>query len=233
MPIGVFIDCFCILLGATVGSKFKSVIPNHIKEPLNIIFGICAISIGIVSCIKLKSLPAVILSLILGDLIGELIKLDTHIKNAFSKIILKLNFNIEDDYEEYMNFYIIVAVTFCASGTNIFGALNEGMTGDMTVLISKAVMDIFASVIFATTLGYAINLIVIPQCLILSILFYLSKLIMPIISQTMLSDFIAVGGILTFVLGLSILKIIKINVANLLPALVLIFPASYIFGLLF
>lgn len=132
-----------------------------------------------------------------------------------------------------MNFYIIVAVTFCASGTNIFGSLNEGMTGDMTVLISKAVMDIFASVIFATTLGYAINLIVIPQCLILSTLFYLSKLIMPIISQTMLSDFIAVGGILTFVLGLSILKIIKINVANLLPALILVFPASYIFGLLF
>ena len=79
-----------------------------------------------------------------------------------------------------------------------FGALNEGMTGDMTVLISKAVMDIFASVIFATTLGYAINLIVIPQFLILSTLFYLSKLIMPIISQTMLSDFIAVRGYFNF-----------------------------------
>lgn len=220
-------------MGGTLGAKFKSVIPNHIKEPLNIIFGISAISIGIVSMIKLNSLPAVILSLILGCLIGELIKLDTHIKNVFSKLIRKLNFNIEGDYEEYMNFYIIVAVTFCASGANIFGALNEGMTGNMTILLSKAVMDIFASVIFATTLGYAINLIVIPQCLILSALFYLARLIMPAISQAMLSDFIAIGGILTFVLGLRLLSIIKIDVANLLPALILVFPASYIFGLLF
>ncbi|SHK07166.1 DUF554 domain-containing protein [Propionispora hippei] len=232
MPIGVLVDCFCILLGGTLGSKFKSVIPDHIKKPLNIIFGISAISIGIVSMIKLKSLPAVILSLILGCLIGELIKLDTHIKNIFSKLICKSNFNIEGDYEEYMNFYIIVAVTFCASGANIFGALNEGMTGDMTILLSKAVMDVFASVIFATTLGYAINLIVIPQCLILSTLFYLARLIMPAVSPAMLSDFIAIGGVLTFILGLSILKIIKIHVANLLPALMLIFLTSYIFGLL-
>ena len=71
-----------------------------------------------------------------------------------------------------MHFYLIVTVTFCASGTNIFGAINEGLTGDFTILLSKAVMDIFASTIFAP-LGFAMNLIVIPQFIILTGFFYL------------------------------------------------------------
>lgn len=231
MPIGVLIDCFCVLLGGLLGSKWKKKIPIRIQEPLTMVFGISAIAIGIVSVVKLHSLPAVILALILGAVIGELLDLDTKVKTLFAKIIMRLHFEIPGDRTQYMNFYLIVAVTFCTSGTNIFGALHEGLSGDMTILLSKAVMDIFASVIFASTLGYAMLLIVIPQCLILSGFFYLSHLIMPLISETMMLDFIAVGGLLTFILGLNIAQIKHISAVNLLPALVLAFPVSYVFCL--
>lgn len=229
MPKGIIIDCLCIIIGGVIGSKFKENIPHKIKEPLTIIFGICAITIGIMSFIKLHSLPAIIFSLITGTVIGELCDLDTRVKKIFSSIIKKLNFKTDEDEEKYMNFYMIVAITFCASGTNIFGALNEGMTGDMTILLSKASMDIFASVIFASTLGYAINLIVIPQFIIMTLLFYFARIIMPVITPYMMLDFIAVGGLLTFILGLNIAKIKDIKAINLLPALFLVFPISYFF----
>ena len=159
LPIGVLIDCGCVLFGTNLGSAISTHVPEKIKQPMNVIFGIAAIAIGIVSIIKLNSLPAVILALILGALIGELIDLDGKVKTA----VAKFNFKIQGNQDTYMRFYLLVAVTFCASGTNIFGAIYEGMSGDYTILLSKAVMDIFAATIFAATLGRAMNLIVIPQ----------------------------------------------------------------------
>ena len=130
-----------------------------------------------------------------------------------------------------MRFYLLVTVTLCASGTNLFGAFQEGLSGDMTILLSKAVMDIFAAALFATTLGRAMNLIVLPQFVILSACFYAAQFLLPLTTPTILDDFVATGGLLTFVLGLSIAQIKPIRAANLLPALVLIWPASWGFTL--
>lgn len=232
IPKGIMIDCCCVLLGTNLGSILKERVPVRIKGPMNVIFGIAAIAIGITSLIKLQSLPAVILALILGALIGEIINLDWKIKSLFYTILTKLRFQIHGDYDEYMRFYLIVAVTFCASGTNIFGAINEGISGDITILLSKAVMDIFAATIFATTLGSAMNVIVLPQFLILSACFYAAQFIMAITTPAMLSDFVAVGGLLTLVLGLSIAQIKEMSAVNLLPSLLLIWPCSWLFSMI-
>ena len=210
----------------------KNHVPVRIKQPMNVIFGIAAMAIGMVSLVKLQTLPAVILALILGALIGEIINLEAKIKLLFQTVLDKLHFKITGNREEYMRFYLIVAVTFCASGTNIFGAISEGISGDFTILLSKAVMDIFAATIFAATLGRAMNLIVLPQFIILCTCFYWAQFIIPYTTQAMLNDFIAVGGLLTFVLGLSIAQIKHISAANLLPSLFLIWPCSWLFGLL-
>ena len=233
LPTGIIIDSCCVLLGTNLGSSVKNRIPDRIREPMNVIFGISAIAIGITSVIRLHSLPAVILALILGALIGELLDLERRIRSLFQSALNRLHFRIDGARDEYMRFYLLVTVTFCASGTNIFGAINEGITGDFTILLSKAVMDIFAASIFATTLGRAMNLIVIPQFLILSACFYASRFIIPFTTEAMLDDFVATGGLMTLVLGLAIAKIRQISAANLLPALILIWPCSRLFELLF
>ena len=64
MPVGVIIDCLCIVACALAGAKVKDKVPQRISQPLNTVFGICAIAIGVISLTKLSSLPAVILSLI-------------------------------------------------------------------------------------------------------------------------------------------------------------------------
>ncbi|WP_294146274.1 DUF554 domain-containing protein [uncultured Clostridium sp.] len=232
IPKGIIIDCCCVLFGTNLGSTIKSRVPERIKQPMNVIFGIAAIAIGITSMVKLQSLPAVILALILGALAGEMMNLDRRVNSLFERILEKLHFKISGNKEDYMRFYLIVAVTFCASGTNIFGAINEGMTGDLTILLSKAVMDIFAATIFAATLGRAMNLIVLPQFMILCACFYSAQFIMPLTTSAMLNDFIAVGGLLTFVLGLSIAQIKHISAVNLLPSLILIWPSSWLFSLI-
>ena len=101
---------------------------------MNIVFGLSAISIGMTSVIKFHSLPGIILALILGALIGEIIDLDSNVKNIFHRAIEKLNFKIHGNKDDYMAFYLIVAVTFCRSRTNIFGTINEAITGDYRIL---------------------------------------------------------------------------------------------------
>lgn len=231
-PKGIFIDCLCILIGTNIGIMIKKYISNNLKNYLNTIFGIVAIVIGIISIIKLNFLPAVIFSLILGALIGEITRLDLKIKFFFQNLIEKFNFKIPEDKEKYMEFYLLVTITLCASGTNIFGSIIEGATGDYTILLSKAVMDIFAAIIFATILGLPMNLIVFPQFIILSCFFYLAKIFMPLITPFMLNDFIAIGGVLTFVLGINIANIKQINAINLLPSLLFVWPASFLFNLI-
>ena len=232
VPKGIILDCLCVLLGTNLGSAIKNHIPARINQPMNVIFGLSAIAIGITSVVKLHSLPAVILAFILGGLIGEAVNLDDKIKSLFQRILERLRFQIHGDKEVYMRFYLIVTVTFCASGTNIFGAINEGISGDFTILLSKAVMDIFAATLFATTLGRAMNLIVLPQFLILCACFYGARFILPLDSLDYLTanSMLPVGGLLTLVLGLSIAQIKHISAVNLLPALVLIWPSSWLFG---
>ena len=117
VPKGIILDCLCVLLGTNLGSAIKNHIPARINQPMNVIFGLSAIAIGITSVVKLHSLPAVILTFILGGLIGEAVNLDDKIKSLFQRILERLRFQIHGDKEVYMRFYLIVTVTFCASGT--------------------------------------------------------------------------------------------------------------------
>ena len=93
-------------------------------------------------------------------------------------------------------------------------------------------MDIFAATIFGATLGRAMNLIVLPQFIILSARFYCAQFMVPYIDPSMLNDFVAVGGVLTLVLGLNIAQIKRMSAVNLLPALILIWPSSWLFSLM-
>lgn len=92
IPKGILMDCCCVLLGTNVGSIIKERVPERIKQPMNVIFGISAMAIGMVSLIKLDTLPAVILALILGALIGEVVDLDRRIKTLFQTVLHKLRF---------------------------------------------------------------------------------------------------------------------------------------------
>lgn len=232
IPRGVILDCCCVLLGTNCGALLRNKIPERLQEPLMVIFGMCAIAIGMVSVVQLASLPAVLLALILGTILGELVDLDKKIRNGFLHGLRCCNFQIEGDREGYMRLYLVVAVTLCASGTNIFGAFQEGATGNMTILMSKAVMDVFAAAIFAMALGFGMNLIVLPQFLILSLCFYAGKWMMSYLDPAAIQNFIAVGGLMTFILGLNIAKIKEVRAANMLPALVLVFPATALFMVL-
>ena len=230
MPIGVLLNSSAVLLGGLLGAIFGKKIPEHIRAVLPAAFGSCSILMGIANIIKMQTMPAVVLSVILGTIIGEAFRLETRFKQIGGymgpRIARLFHADMSGDGEILVDF-VSALVLFCASGTGIFGALQSGLNGDHTVLITKAILDFFTAVIFAVTVGHIIAFIAIPQCVIMLILFFSAKLLMPIVSDTMLADFMACGGILVFVTGFRIAKMKDFPIGSMIPAMVLVMPLSW------
>jgi hypothetical protein len=224
MPIGVIINVSAVFLGTVIGGKIRHILPAYLMDELPKVFGICSLTIGITSVIGVKTLPMVIMAIILGFIVGELLNIHKFVSNCFSKVLKKLPFHMEGNHEEYMELYLLVVLMFSMSGLGLFGALTEGMSGDSSILISKSVLDFFTAILFGAALGYAQTLVCVPQFIMLMLCFCLARIIIPYTNATMIADFKACGGIITMITGLTIAKIFKIKAINLIPALIFVMP---------
>ncbi|MBC9130454.1 DUF554 domain-containing protein [Frischella sp. Ac48] len=231
--IGPIINGAAIIVGGLIGASVGKTIPARVREALPMTFGCAAIGIGVALITKIHTIPAVVLALLIGSLIGELLQLERGIEKLSLK--LRLFFDkpnakqpLITSHEDFIEKYVALVVLFCASGMGIFGALTEGISADPSLLIAKAFLDFFTAIIFAITLGYAVSLIAIPQFLIQAALFLLASVIQPLISDSMFADFSACGGIIMLATGFRICNIKLFPVANMLFALIIVMPISAI-----
>jgi len=237
MPIGIIVNCTAVFLGGILGAVFCEKIAWRVKDSLPKVFGFCALAMGMVNIIKVDQLPPTIMAIIIGTALGELFYLERGVMYLGKKLqkpaekIFKAERSFLTD-EEFSAEFITIIVLFCASGTGIFGALHSGLTYDHSVLFSKAILDFFTALIFATRLGFPVSIVALPQALIMLVLFFSAELLMPLISDSMLADFSACGGIIMLATGMKLSKLVNVSLANMLPAMVLVFPLSYIWTLI-
>lgn len=226
MPIGITTDICSTFCGAVLGVIIGKKLPESLKNALNNILGIAAITMGIVLIMRQHTLSAVVLSVILGCIIGELVQLETAINKGVTNVVGKLMKGTNAD-ESFLIQVSAVVVLFCCGGTGWYGALNEGLTGDGSILITKAILDFVTAVIFGSLLGKIVPALCVPQAVVYACLFLVSGLIQPFITPEMIADFSAAGGIVTFCAGLRLTGMKRdIRVLNLLPALILVFFVS-------
>ncbi len=218
------------MLGGFIGPKFSRDFRLHMP----MVFGCISIGVSITMLVQGKALAPVVLAVIAGTIIGELIRLESGIHKVVGyvgKVIEKpttVSTNISQ--QEFHDTFVTLTVLFCFSGMGIYGSLHEGMTGDPTLLIIKGILDIFTSLIFASTIGYTLCVLVIPQFFIQAVLYYGAGLIIPFTNSEMLGDFSACGGIVLLSIGLRICGVQHIPVGNMIPALVIVMPFSWIWS---
>ena len=229
MVIGPFINASAVLLGGVFGALLSQRLPERIRVSMTSIFGLASLGIGILLVIKCANLPVMVLATLLGALIGEFCYLEKGINNAVGKaknLIARPGKAKHGTHETFIQNYVAIIILFCASGTGIFGAMNEGMTGDPSILIAKSFLDFFTAMIFACSLGIAVSVISIPLLIIQLTLAWAAALILPLTTPSMMADFSAVGGLLLLATGLRICGIKMFPVVNMLPALLLAMPLS-------
>lgn len=235
MPVGILINALSIVAGGLIGLFVEDRLDLDFKEKLNMIFGVCAMGMGVSSVMLMRNMPAVIFSVVIGTAVGLMIHLGDWIQKgagmmqrAASKIVTNKNTSISE--EEFMTTLVTVIVLFCASGTGIYGSIVSGMTGDHSILIAKSVLDLFTAMIFACMLGGVVSLIAIPQLVIFLALFFCAGLIYPMTTPEMIDDFKAAGGFIMLATAFRMMKVKMFPTADMIPAMVLVFPVSWIWS---
>ncbi|EAB8439002.1 DUF554 domain-containing protein, partial [Salmonella enterica subsp. enterica serovar Bardo] len=192
------------------------------------------LGIGILLVMKCANLPVMVLATLVGALIGEFCLLEKGINGAVAKIQqLFIASGKKPTHDSFIQSYVAIIVLFCASGTGIFGAMHEGMTGDPNILIAKSFLDFFTAIIFACSLGIAVSAICAPMLIIQLTLAACATLILPLTTPAMMGDFSAVGGLLLVATGLRVCGIKMFPVVNMLPALLLAMPISAAWAMFF
>ena len=233
MPTGIIINTLSIALGGIIGALAGKILNERLKTTLNMIFGICAMGMGVASVALMKNMPPVIFSIIIGTAIGVVIKLGDRINGAargmqklISRVVKPPKSGLSE--EEFTSTLVTIIVLFCASGTGIYGSIVSGMNGDHSILIAKSILDFFTAMIFACSLGMVVSFVSVPQFLIFFLLFLLARVIFPLTNDTMVCDFKACGGIILLATGFRMLKLKEFPVADMIPAMLLVMPVSYL-----
>ncbi len=220
IPYGLICTCLGVALGGMLGRALRRWIRDELREKLPMLCGITAICSGILSVIRADQMPVVTFSVLLGGWLGVLLRLEQRVRNGFGWVLGKLSLPEDFDMEQYIT---IVAV-FCCSGFGLYGVMVEGFSGEHTQMYSKAMMDLIVAVVFGGSMGMAVSVIALPQAAVYLTFFFLAKLLMPVMSQAMLLNFIACGGVLTVAAGMRMAKIRAYPLIDMLPSLALIFP---------
>lgn len=235
MPIGVFVNVVFVVLGGLFGALAGHKLPAALKTELNVVFGVCSMGIGISSIVLMKNMPAVIFAVVVGTAVGLACRLGLAIRRGaewMQKPIARLFHSGQGSVsgEEFSSSLVTLVVLFCASGTGIYGTLTSGMTGDHTILIAKSVLDLFTAAVFACNLGVVVSAVAVPQLIVFLALFFCAKLIFPLTTPDMIDDFKACGGILMLATGFRMAKIKEFPVADMIPAMILVMPVSWLWS---
>lgn len=232
--IGPYINGTAVLVGSVVGGLLGPKLNPNLRVKMPMVFGCASMGLGITMIVKVKFLAPVVLALIVGTILGELIQIESIIqkvaksgKNWIDRLTTPPE-NISQ--EEFFEKYVALLVLFAMSGTGIYGALSEGMTGDPTLLIVKAILDLFTAPIFAATMGFSVGLLFIPQFVVQVTLYLAASMIMPLTTPDMLADFSACGGLIMLATGFRICGIKEFPVAAMLPALFAVMPLSLLWS---
>lgn len=234
--IGPLIDSALTFLGGLLGGLLGQRLSETLRSNLTLTFGVASMAMGVTMIVKMASLPPVIIALIFGSIAGELLGLELRINAGAAKVrcfidgLVSAKGGAAISHEEFLSQFVALLVLFCASGTGIFGAMNEGITGNASLLMAKSVLDFFTAGIFATRLGFSVAVVAIPQFIIQASLFYLGRFILPLTTPALVADFSSCGGIVMLATGFRIAQIKAFCVANLLPVLLFVMPISHLWS---
>ena len=235
-PIGIAANVAAVILGGLAGSLFKKILPKRAVEMLYMSFGFCALAIGVVSIIRLDSLTVVVLSVIVGGLIGELCRIDSGVQRLIRFTMSRLSRGDDNDSGEKVELLCLAMAIICFSGTGLFGALSEGLDGDHSILLAKSVLDLFTVMVIASSTGKLVVLFSVPQAVIFTLCFFAAGLVSSALTEQAVANFKAVGGILTVMVGYNMLAgqvgLKKIRVLSAVPALVISIALTWAAGLL-
>lgn len=227
---GVIVNCIGIIIGTVFGLFFNK-IRECFKETIMAGVGLTVILLGLSMGLTSDRVLVILISLLIGAVIGEAMDLDEKLNRLGAH--LEVRFKRGGSQSNIAEGFVTASLIFCVGALAVIGPLDSGIDGNHEILYTKAVLDGFTALILTTTLGIGVVFSIVPLFLYQGSIALFATQIERFIPEQFFNLFIddmtATGGLLIVAIGLNLLYITRIRVANLLPSLVVVGFVLYIY----
>jgi len=223
---GTLINAAAIIVGSLLGLIFHAKIS---KKYITIVFqgiGLFTLFIGFDMALKTDNYLIMVFSIVVGGILGTFLKLEFQINRLSDYIKTKT----KSDNSKFSEGFVTAFLLYCMGSMTILGAFEEGMGNAPNLLLAKSLMDGISSIALVAGLGIGVMFSVIPLLLYQGGLTLFANLLNDRLSELMINELSAVGGLMLIGMGLNILGITKIKVINMIPSLVVVIVLVYFFA---
>ena len=190
-------------------------IAERYKEIIMQAMGLSVLLIGIKMALASQNGLIVVLSLAVGAMLGEAMDLEGHL-NRFGMLLTRL---VGTRFGDAGKGFVTATLVYCIGAMAIVGSIQEGLTGDASIIYAKSLIDGTVSVIFSASMGIGVILAAVPVFLYQGSITLAAGVLQNFLTDPMMAEINGTGGVLIIAISLSMLKLVKIRLANLLPSL--------------
>jgi uncharacterized membrane protein YqgA involved in biofilm formation len=219
--IGTLINTVTVVVGSTVGTFLRSRFPDRVRQMVMWGVGLISLVIGMQMSLTTKHILIVLGSLLAGGVCGEVLRLHERLNRLGDTMQTTLS-GAEDS--TFSKGFVTASLLFCVGPMTILGSIQDGLSGDYTLLASKAILDGFASLALAASMGWGVLFAALTVLVYQGGLTIGAGLVKTLLTEAMVAEMTATGGALILAIGLNLLDLTLIRVANFLPALVIAPP---------
>ncbi len=218
---GTFLNIATVLVGGALGLIFGARVPERLKSTVVAGMGLFTAAMGIQMFLKTENPLIVLGSLLIGALLGEWWKIEDGLQSVGQTLEKRFaKSDSEDASSKFVRGFLTASLLFCVGPMTILGSIQDGLTGDYSLLAVKSVLDGFASLAFASTLGAGVLFSTLVILIYQGGISLLAAQLNSIVAPSMMNEMTAAGGVILIGLAVSsLLEIKKIRVGNFLPAL--------------
>ena len=222
--IGTLINFVVVLLGTAIGLLLRKGIPERLRETVVMGQGLCVVLIGMSSALKTADVTGVIICMVIGSLLGAGVNIEGRLDSLGKAIEHHISPNSADG--SIAKGFVTASLVFCVGAMAIVGAMDSGLRGDHSTLIAKSVLDGVFAIFFTSSLGVGVGLSAFAVLIYQGSIALLAQWIEPLLTEQIITEMSAVGGLLIAGIGLNMIYDKHIPVGNMLPAIFL--PMAYI-----
>lgn len=222
--LGTIVNVAAIISGSLLGIAIKGGLPARYSRILMDAIGLSVVLIGFKNAMGSDDLLIVILSLVIGCMIGEFFG----IERGLNRIGQWFDQKLASSYGNISQGFVAASLLYCIGAMAIVGSLESGLSGNHQTLFAKSVLDGVTSIVMASTLGIGVMLSSLPVLIYQGGITLSAGFLKPLLNPEVISQMSATGGLLIMAIGFNLLEIRKINVGNMLPA---IFVPLLFFGI--
>lgn len=227
---GTIANAAAIICGALAGIVLRRGLPEKWQQTIMQGVALCIVVIGLQMAFKTGNIVIVVVSLVIGSIIGEYFDIEDNLQKFGSWIASKVYHGKDGSFAAQLaRGFISSTLIFCIGAMAVVGALQDGLKQDSTILYAKATLDGIISVILTANLGIGVAFSAFSVFIYQGCLTLLAAFLQTVMTEAVLNEITACGGVLITAIGINMLKILEIRISNQLPAIFIAWLLAYIF----